>query len=54
VAWHWVNEDYNTADRVPYVGAPSTEAAGLFVATGFNGWGISNGTAAGAFQPLVL
>ena len=45
-AWHWVNEDYNTADRVPYVGAPSAEA-GFYVATGFNGWGISNGTAAG-------
>jgi glycine/D-amino acid oxidase-like deaminating enzyme len=45
--WRWVNEDYNTADRVPYVGAPSAEAQGFYIATGFNGWGISNGTAAG-------
>jgi glycine/D-amino acid oxidase-like deaminating enzyme/nitrite reductase/ring-hydroxylating ferredoxin subunit len=46
-AWRWVNEDYETADRVPFVGAPSNKAPGFYVATGFNGWGISNGTAAG-------
>ncbi|HET9534662.1 MAG TPA: FAD-dependent oxidoreductase [Mesorhizobium sp.] len=45
--WRWANEDYDTADRVPFVGQPSKQAAGLYVATGFNGWGISNGTAAG-------
>ena len=45
--WRWVNEDYNTPDRVPYIGAPSDEAEGFYIATGFNGWGISNGTAAG-------
>jgi glycine/D-amino acid oxidase-like deaminating enzyme/nitrite reductase/ring-hydroxylating ferredoxin subunit len=47
VAWRWVNEDYDTADRVPFAGAPSKEYPGLCIATGFNGWGISNGTAAG-------
>jgi glycine/D-amino acid oxidase-like deaminating enzyme/nitrite reductase/ring-hydroxylating ferredoxin subunit len=47
VAWHWANEDYDTADRVPFVGASSKKEPGLYVATGFNGWGISNGTAAG-------
>jgi glycine/D-amino acid oxidase-like deaminating enzyme/nitrite reductase/ring-hydroxylating ferredoxin subunit len=41
--WHWVNEDYDTADRVPLVAMKE----GFYVATGFNGWGISNGTAAG-------
>jgi glycine/D-amino acid oxidase-like deaminating enzyme/nitrite reductase/ring-hydroxylating ferredoxin subunit len=46
-AWRWVNEDYNTADRVPYVGVPSDETENFYIATGFNGWGISNGTAAG-------
>lgn len=48
VAWRWCNEDYDTADRMPYVGQPDPrEAPGFYVATGFNGWGISNGTAAG-------
>jgi len=46
-AWRWANEDYDTADRLPFVGQPSKKAPGLYVATGFNGWGISNGTAAG-------
>jgi glycine/D-amino acid oxidase-like deaminating enzyme/nitrite reductase/ring-hydroxylating ferredoxin subunit len=46
--WRWCNEDYDTADRMPYVGQPDPKkASGFYVATGFNGWGISNGTAAG-------
>jgi glycine/D-amino acid oxidase-like deaminating enzyme/nitrite reductase/ring-hydroxylating ferredoxin subunit len=45
--WRWFNEDYDTADRVPFVGAPSNEAPAFYIATGFNAWGISNGTAAG-------
>ncbi|PDT83803.1 FAD-dependent oxidoreductase [Sinorhizobium sp. BJ1] len=48
VAWRWCNEDYDTADRVPFVGEPDPEKAPDFhIATGFNAWGISNGTAAG-------
>jgi Rieske Fe-S protein len=41
--WRGVNEDYDTADRIPLVAMKE----GFYVATGFNGWGISNGTAAG-------
>jgi glycine/D-amino acid oxidase-like deaminating enzyme len=45
-AWRWVNEDYDTADRMPFVGQ-EPKAPGLYIATGFNAWGISYGTAAG-------
>jgi glycine/D-amino acid oxidase-like deaminating enzyme/nitrite reductase/ring-hydroxylating ferredoxin subunit len=45
-AWRWVNEDYDSPERVPFAGQLERKAAGLYVATGFNGWGISNGTAA--------
>lgn len=46
--WRWCNEDYDTPDRVPYAGiADADKAPGFYIATGFNGWGISNGTAAG-------
>jgi glycine/D-amino acid oxidase-like deaminating enzyme/nitrite reductase/ring-hydroxylating ferredoxin subunit len=45
-AWRWVNEDYDSPDRLPFVGA-SCQAPNLYIATGFNAWGISNGTAAG-------
>jgi glycine/D-amino acid oxidase-like deaminating enzyme len=48
VAWRWCNEDYDTPDGVAFVGEPDPRnAPGFFIATGFNGWGISNGTAAG-------
>ncbi len=48
VAWRWCNEDYDTPDRVAFVGEPDREKApGFYIATGFNAWGISNGTAAG-------
>lgn len=47
-AWRWCNEDYDTADGIPFVGQPDAAGSpGFYVATGFNGWGISNGTAAG-------
>jgi Rieske Fe-S protein len=46
VRWRWVNEDYDSPDVLPFAGALS-KAKGLYVATGFGGWGISNGTAAG-------
>src|SRR5262249_51553821 len=46
-AWRWFNEDYDTPDRVPYIGKPEKKSTGLYIATGFNGWGISNGAAAG-------
>ncbi|CEJ10525.1 Gamma-glutamylputrescine oxidoreductase [bacterium YEK0313] len=46
--WHWCNEDYDTADRIPLAGEPDPiKAAGFHIATGFNAWGITNGTAAG-------
>jgi len=49
IAWRWCNEDYDTPDRVAYVGEPDPEKApGFYIATGFNAWGISNGAAAGS------
>ncbi|CDX40818.1 Oxidoreductase [Mesorhizobium plurifarium] len=48
VAWRWCNEDYDTPDRVPYAGEPDPDKSpGFHIATGFNAWGISNGTAVG-------
>jgi glycine/D-amino acid oxidase-like deaminating enzyme/nitrite reductase/ring-hydroxylating ferredoxin subunit len=47
-AWRWCNEDYDTFDHVPMAGLPDPrKSPGYFIATGFNGWGITNGTAAG-------
>jgi nitrite reductase/ring-hydroxylating ferredoxin subunit len=45
--YRWSTQDTSTLDRVPYVGALRRGARGLWVATGFNAWGMTNGTAAG-------
>jgi glycine/D-amino acid oxidase-like deaminating enzyme/nitrite reductase/ring-hydroxylating ferredoxin subunit len=47
VDYYWTNEDYESMDGLPFVGRASSSTEHLFVATGFNAWGITNGTAAG-------
>jgi glycine/D-amino acid oxidase-like deaminating enzyme/nitrite reductase/ring-hydroxylating ferredoxin subunit len=42
---HWVNEDYTPIDQAPFIGW-SSSSGGYLVATGFDAWGITNGTAA--------
>lgn len=46
IAWRWVNEDYTPMDSAPFIGWSSAIRDGYLVATGFDAWGISNGTAA--------
>ncbi|MDP9389290.1 MAG: FAD-dependent oxidoreductase [Actinomycetota bacterium] len=43
--YRWSAQDYITADQVPYIGR-SPRMTRTFVATGFNKWGLTNGTAA--------
>jgi nitrite reductase/ring-hydroxylating ferredoxin subunit len=47
VAYRWANEDYDSQDRIPFVGLASKDVKHLHVATGFCSWGITNGTASG-------
>jgi glycine/D-amino acid oxidase-like deaminating enzyme/nitrite reductase/ring-hydroxylating ferredoxin subunit len=44
--YRWTNEDYGPIDQAPFVGWSSSLRPGYLVATGFNAWGITNGTAA--------
>jgi glycine/D-amino acid oxidase-like deaminating enzyme/nitrite reductase/ring-hydroxylating ferredoxin subunit len=46
VDYHWSAQDYFTPDRVPYIGPITEGHERIFVATGFNKWGMSAGTAA--------
>ena len=41
----WSNEDYDSMDRLPFVG-PLVRDARIHAATGFSAWGLSNGVAA--------
>ena len=48
IEYRWVNEDYTPIDSAPFIGWSSKAGDGYLVATGFDAWGISNGTAAAA------
>jgi glycine/D-amino acid oxidase-like deaminating enzyme/nitrite reductase/ring-hydroxylating ferredoxin subunit len=47
VDYRWTNEDFGSMDGIPFIGRASSSTPHLYVATGFNAWGISNGTVAG-------
>jgi len=44
IPYRWTNEDYDSMDRLPYVGRLSSRAKHVRVATGFNAWGMTAGT----------
>lgn len=46
VMHRWVNEDYVSMDSAPFVGWSTSLGDDYLIATGFAGWGITNGTAA--------
>ncbi|HEX6682574.1 MAG TPA: FAD-dependent oxidoreductase [Candidatus Limnocylindrales bacterium] len=43
----WSAQDYQSADGVPYIGHFPGMGQNTYVATGFGGWGMTNGVAAG-------
>ena len=47
VAYRWAAQDNSTTDQVPFVGPFHPGARHVYVATGFGGWGMSNGVMAG-------
>lgn len=47
IPYRWSTQDYSTPDRIPFVGRAGPTTSGVYVGTGFGGWGMSNGTAAG-------
>jgi glycine/D-amino acid oxidase-like deaminating enzyme/nitrite reductase/ring-hydroxylating ferredoxin subunit len=46
IDYYWTNEDFTSMDGMPFVGRATSGSKHLFVATGFNAWGITTGTAA--------
>jgi glycine/D-amino acid oxidase-like deaminating enzyme/nitrite reductase/ring-hydroxylating ferredoxin subunit len=43
----WAAQDYDTPDGLPFIGPLHRFGTNLWVATGFGGWGLSNGVLAG-------
>jgi glycine/D-amino acid oxidase-like deaminating enzyme/nitrite reductase/ring-hydroxylating ferredoxin subunit len=55
VTHRWSTQDFVSVDRVPFVGRHSPLRDSVYVATGFGGWGLTNGTAAAVLlADLVL
>ncbi len=47
VEYRWSTQDHMSVDQVPYIGKLRRGSERLFVGTGFNKWGMTNGTIAG-------
>lgn len=47
VTYRWAAQDNDTTDQVPFVGHFHPAAKHVYVATGFGGWGMSNGVMSG-------
>ncbi|WP_317889882.1 NAD(P)/FAD-dependent oxidoreductase [Sutcliffiella deserti] len=46
ISYHWSAQDIITLDKIPYIGAISSDEENVLVATGFAKWGMTNGTTA--------
>lgn len=42
-SFRWSAQDYKSIDNIPYIGKLTSRYNNIFVATGFNKWGMSNG-----------
>jgi glycine/D-amino acid oxidase-like deaminating enzyme/nitrite reductase/ring-hydroxylating ferredoxin subunit len=51
----WSSQDNNTVDMVPYIGRYLPDTKHIYIATGFNGWGMTHGTISGIIlKDLIL
>lgn len=44
VAYRWSAQDYRSVDKIPYIGQISPEYPDMYIATGYNKWGMTNGS----------
>jgi len=47
IKYYFINHDVMTPDSLPYIGRVNANDNNLFMATGFNKWGMTNGTISG-------
>lgn len=50
VEYRWSAQDYETLDKIPYIGQITSKNKNIYVATGFKKWGMTNGT----FSAILL
>jgi glycine/D-amino acid oxidase-like deaminating enzyme/nitrite reductase/ring-hydroxylating ferredoxin subunit len=55
IPYRWSTQDYTTMDKIPYIGHLTSGTPNIYVATGFNKWGMTNGTTAALIlKDLIL
>lgn len=54
LAYHWSAQDAVSTDRIPFIGLLHAGTRHVYVATGFNAWGMSNGVLAGQLITALL
>lgn len=55
ISYHWSTQDPDTPDRIPFIGRVLPDSRHIFAASGFHGWGMTNGTvAAMIISDLIL
>lgn len=47
IEYYWSSQDNYPHDQLPFIGKYTPKSEHLFVATGFNGWGMTHGTISG-------
>lgn len=47
IEYRWSTQDFVSIDRVPFIGPLGPQSENVYTATGFGGWGMTNGIVAG-------
>ncbi|MDS0478114.1 FAD-dependent oxidoreductase [Natrinema sp. 1APR25-10V2] len=47
IVYRWSTQDFVSIDRVPFIGPLGPQSENVYTATGFGGWGMTNGVVAG-------
>lgn len=53
-SFYWSTQDNQTPDAIPYIGQLNTQESTIFIATGFNKWGLSTALVAGEIFHAAL
>lgn len=54
IEYRWSTQDYRPVDKVPFIGRAGAGTENVYVATGFRGWGMTNGVTAGRLLSEAL
>ncbi|MFI7442388.1 FAD-dependent oxidoreductase [Nonomuraea indica] len=54
IVYRWAAQDNHTTDKIPYVGRLHPGAEHTYVATGYGGWGMSNGVMSGRLLAALI